>query len=92
MRIALVSLDQIWADEEANISRCKKFVTSAVAASCNTIIFPEMTLTGYSLDAQKICESIDDSITLRWFSDLASKSRVNIVFGAVLSNQESSMP
>ena len=92
MRIALVSLDQIWADKEANISRCKKFVTSALAASCNTIIFPEMTLTGYSLDAQKICESIDDSITLRWFSDLASKSRINIVFGAVLSNQESSMP
>lgn len=92
MRIALVSLDQIWGDKEANIGRCKEFVISAVEASCSIIIFPEMTLTGYSLEAQEICESTDDSITLRWFSDLARKSQINIVFGAVLSNQESSMP
>ena len=54
MKIALISLNQFWEDKESNWSSCKKYIESAAARDVELIIFPEMTLTGFSTDVQKM--------------------------------------
>lgn len=92
MRIALVSLDQLWLDKESNFARCRELVRTAVGQECVLVIFPEMTLTGYSLDMQAIAESVDNSWTLLQFGQLAHDAEVGIIFGACLFDSVSGNP
>lgn len=92
MRIALVSLDQIWLDKEANYSRCRAFVHQAAQQGCELVIFPEMTLTGYSLDMETEAEPAADSPSLRRFESLAREANVNLIFGASLVDPDSRQP
>ena len=57
MKIALVSLNQSWEDKESNWSLCEKYIEAAVAENVGLIIFPEMTLTGFSEDVKKMVKT-----------------------------------
>lgn len=92
MRIALVSLNQCWLDKEENFRRCADFVRAAAGHGCRMVIFPEMTLTGYSMDVSTVVESTDDSRTLRLFGNLARDVNVNVIFGACLIDGASGRP
>jgi omega-amidase len=92
MRIALVSLDQIWLDKEANYLRCRELVYKAMNNGCELAILPEMTLTGYSLDIAAIAESEAESFTLASFGILAVETQLDIVFGACLFDPDTSRP
>lgn len=85
MKIALISLNQQWKDKDANFSRCVDFVQQSHKFGCELVIFPEMTLTGYSLDTEAISEPIEDSNTLLRFSKLAKEYELSIIFGASLT-------
>ena len=78
MRIALVSLDQKWEDKEANQDRCAYF-SKRVEKEFNDvdlIIYPEMTLTGFSVNNPRLAECEEESPTMKFFQDLAkSKNR-----------------
>lgn len=85
MHIALVSLDQHWLDKEANFSRCSQLARLSSENNCELVIFPEMTLTGYSLNIQaNIPEDVANSLTLHRFRELAHEIGVDIIFGALL--------
>ena len=86
MFIALVSLDQHWQDKDANFFNCVEFVQQAHKYNCDLIVFPEMTLTGYSLDVDTLAEPEKDSPTLLRFGQLAKKYGLSIIFGACLIN------
>lgn len=90
--VAIVSMDQVWEDKGANFDRCSEFSAEASSRGCKLIIFPEMTLTGYSLNIEKISEYSEDSQTLTDFSGLAEKYNIQIVFGASLYNKSKSRP
>ena len=92
MRFGLVSLDQVWLNKIANMNRCAQFVSAASKASCDVIVFPEMTLTGYTMDSKAISESSFNSPSLDWFAGLSSYHKINIIFGAVLSDNSSHLP
>lgn len=92
MRLALVSLDQHWLDKESNFVRCTNLARVASAHGCELVIFPEMTLTGYSLDVETIAEPSDNALTLRRFSRLAHDVAVDVIFGACLLDSESGNP
>jgi omega-amidase len=64
MRVSLISLDQKWHDKNENFNRCREFVVQSVSYGSELVIFPEMTLTGYSLDIVEICEQESNSLTL----------------------------
>lgn len=86
MLVALVSLDQHWQDKDANFFNCVEFVQQANKYNCDLIVFPEMTLTGYSLDVDTLAEPEKDSPTLLRFGQLAKKYGLSIIFGACLIN------
>jgi predicted amidohydrolase len=84
MHVALVSLNQRWQDKDANFSRCADFARAASSHNCELVIFPEMTLTGYSLATDNAAEPELGSATLARFGELARDARLAIVFGACL--------
>jgi len=92
MRIALVSLNQKWMDKKANLARCAFFVAEAKALGCELVVFPELTLTSYSLDIHSIAELEQESVTLSEFGILAKKTGLSIIFGACLIGQDEILP
>ena len=57
MKIALVSLNQIWEDKKANLLLCEEYIKKANLKGIDLIIFPEMTLTGFSTSIQDTFQS-----------------------------------
>jgi len=92
MRVSLISLDQKWHDKNGNFNRCREFVGQSRDYASELVIFPEMTLTGYSLDTAEICEQENKSSTLADFSLLAKEYNIAIVFGACLFNPSTQQP
>lgn len=92
MKCALVSLNQLWQDKAANLKRCEMFVAQAKLVGCELVVFPEMTLTGYSLDIGKLVELAASSNTLVHFGEMAEHYGINIVFGACLTQPAWSKP
>lgn len=92
MHIALVSLDQVWQDKDANFARCTGFVRQAAEQGCALAVFPEMTLTGYTLDMGVLAEQRDAAPTLARFADLATETGVDILFGACLLDSADGRP
>lgn len=86
MNIATVSLNQVWNDKEANQDLCTKYITDASSEKADIIFFPEMTLTGFSMETQIIAESTDTSQTLSFFKAQAKDNNIAIGFGMVISN------
>ena len=92
MRIALISLDQRWHDKDANFAGCDSLVMEARVHQCELVVFPEMTLTGYSLDVDTITEEVVGSLTVARFGELARRAGVGIVFGACLRDASTGRP
>jgi predicted amidohydrolase len=84
MKIALVSLDQLWEDRVANLERSRAAVARSAALGADLVVFPELTLTGFTMDATSFAESASGSPTVDAFSALAREHAVNIAFGVVL--------
>jgi predicted amidohydrolase len=88
MKIALVSLDQIWEDKTANRLKCHNFIEQASQSGANLIVFPEMTLTGFSMNIGLIREKTCNSPTLEFFSAQAKIHNIFIGFGVVFEKGE----
>jgi len=86
MKIALVSLNQIWEDKKANFDLYEKYILKASEQNVDLIIFPEMTLTGFSNNIDLTSEEFETSKTIEGFSSLAKKFQMGIVFGVVIKN------
>ena len=81
MRIALVSLNQFWENKDANFQTCARYVSEAKNHAVDFIIFPEMTLTGFSMRSAQLAERLDNSMTLDFFKKLAQTHSITIQFG-----------
>ena len=86
MNIALVSLDQVWEDKELNIKECEIYIEEASNNKADLIIFPEMTLTGFSMDIELIGEKKESSASVNYFQKLAKTYQIAIIFGVVFLN------
>lgn len=81
MKIALAQIDIFWEDKLKNKEKCEKFIENASRNGAKLIIFPEMTLTGFSMDVHKIGEQNNE--TIKWFMDKASLYNIHVGFGFV---------
>lgn len=90
MKIALISLDQVWQDKEANKIRCARFIQQAATTGADIVIFPEMTLTGFSMQTTVIAEEQHAPPSLMWFSTQAKAHDIAIVMGYVVWNRDHS--
>jgi predicted amidohydrolase len=84
MKIALVSLDQVWENKDLNWRNCKNYINQASKAKADLVIFPEMTLTGFSSSFEKNSENRSDSDTLDRFQENAKINNIAIIFGMLI--------
>lgn len=84
MKLALAQIDIVWENKETNKERITKLLQEANENSVDLLCFPEMTLTGFSMNTDLIGEnSIASASTLNWFSLQAQNYNLHIGFGYV---------
>jgi predicted amidohydrolase len=86
MHVALVSLNQIWENKAANFQACRSFVQRAKEQGTELVIFPEMTLTAFSMNTRDTAEESTTSGTVELFKQLANEFKIAILFGVVFSD------
>lgn len=84
MKIAMTDMDIIWEDKVANKEQCLLMIAEAAEKKAELILFPEMTLIGFSMTVEKICDKADE--TIRFFSEQARRYHLAIGFGYVTVN------
>lgn len=81
MKVALGQLNMVWEDKEASFKKVKGMVKEAVSADSDIIIFPEMSLTGFSMSLNKIGEDASASWSVKAMKNLAVQNNIAIGFG-----------
>ena len=83
MKIALVSLDQKWEDKKGNQDQCS-LISKRISEQfpdIDLIIYPEMTLTGFSVTNEAISEFENNSESIRFFQELSAVTHISHLFG-----------
>ena len=62
-----------------------EYIEKASASEADLVIFPEMTLTGFSMKPEQISEKIENSPSIRFFKKSAKDKHVGIIFGLCLN-------
>ena len=90
MKVALVSLNQSWENKNENKQKVEKTLALITEHCTNTdlVVYPEMTLTGFTMESQKIKENELSSETITFFKEQAKKHKLSIAFGVVLSKED----
>ena len=81
MKICLAQSDIIWEDKEKNMEKCAEFIRKAKDSGPKMIIFPEMSLTGFSMNVEKTGEEKGESV--EFFKRRAIENDIYICFGYV---------
>lgn len=81
MKIGLVQYDPIWEDPAANISKIDNLLKN-FRQKTDLLIFPEMTLTGFTMHAEEFAEEID-GIGTKYFINLAQERKQHILAGII---------
>jgi len=81
MKIAICQLDMAWEDKTATKARILSLMSAcSPEARIDWIVFPEMTLSGFSMNPEKTTLDASD---LAFFSDLACRHKTWVSFGGV---------
>lgn len=83
MIIGLGQLDIVWENKEINKQKCLNMIKEASSNGANLLIFPEMTLTGFSMNTSLIGETTATSETIDFFKKLSTDYNIAIGFGYV---------
>lgn len=84
LNIALISLDQAWENKAVNLARCEQLTSDAARRGAALVIFPEMTLTGFTMNTEMSAEPADKPPSGAAFSALAARYGVWVLAGVVL--------
>lgn len=79
MKISLVQLDMCWEDKKATKERIEKLLGSFKGGT-DLLIFPEMTLTGFSMNT---AETLSDEADREFFASVARSFSCAVTYGAV---------
>lgn len=83
MRVGLTQMDIVWEDKEKNMERATKLMEQAVKQNVELLVFPEMTLTGFTMNTALAGEEMLFSPTLRFFKEASKKYHMAMAFGYV---------
>jgi len=86
MKIGLAQLSPEWEQPIENIKKIDNLI-SGINEKCDIIVFPELTLTGFTMNVAKYSEDID-GISTKYFMELSRKLKTNIFAGIIEKNGE----
>lgn len=88
LRVGLAQMDLVWENKEENIKKAEQMIIDAVKKQIDYLLFPEMSLTGFSMNVNVIGEKKDKSETLEVFSEFGKRYNVFIGIGYVEKRKE----
>ncbi|MCU0406351.1 MAG: carbon-nitrogen family hydrolase [Ignavibacteriaceae bacterium] len=80
MKIALVQYSPAWEDKESNKQKILSLISKVEGV--DLFVFPEMTLTGFTMKSKEMSETIQGE-SLRFFSSIAKEKSANIFAGII---------
>lgn len=79
MKLGLCQMNIAWEDKTENKKKVERYVQIASEQGVELILFPEMCLTGFSMNIQKTMEYENESIT--YFTHISKRFGIHIGFG-----------
>ena len=83
MKIALAQTEPLWEDKEGNFKAALTFLERAREQKADLVLFPEMSMTGFSMHPEKIGETGENPRTLSFFREQAERYGLYIGVGYV---------
>lgn len=80
MKISLCQFAPVWENPEASIDKIEKLILQYEHS--DLLIFPELSLTGFTMESKKFAEEID-GISVQYFVKLAERLKTNIFCGVI---------
>jgi predicted amidohydrolase len=80
MKIGLVQYSPIWEDKNASREKINNFLSPVV--ELDLLIFPEMTLTGFTMKSKRFAENLEGESYL-FFSALAKQKKCAVLYGVI---------
>ena len=81
MRIALGQIDMGFEEKEKAMTLCSRLLAEAKEKQVDFVIFPEMTLAGFTLNPETYGEDRKNSPSMAFFREEAKKNHVAICYG-----------
>ncbi|HJC30947.1 MAG TPA: carbon-nitrogen family hydrolase [Candidatus Anaerobutyricum faecale] len=79
MRIGLAQMDILWENVQKNMEKAENFIEKAKEHEVELLIFPEMSLTGFSMNVEKTTADWQEQV--RFFREKSRDSGITLVFG-----------
>ncbi len=84
MKVGLFQYDISWEDKASSKKRILSILDSNKRSKMDWIIFPEMTLTGFSMDTKKTELDVED---IKFFNSIAKDQSAYVSFGGVMDDR-----
>lgn len=81
MKLALIQYSPVWEDPEANKVKLDEMLKE-VDGDEDLLVFPEMTLTGFTMESKKFAEDIDGE-SVNYFMEMARLRKTNVFAGII---------
>ncbi len=82
MKVALVQYSPEWEKPERNAEKLYAMLDDADLSDVDLLVFPELTLTGFTMNTKKFAEEID-GISFRFFIAVAVKFKTDVLGGVI---------
>ena len=82
MKIGLVQYSPEWENPNSTIEKIEKLIESSDLRETSLLVFPEMSLTGFTMNPQKFAEEMD-GVSFRYFMQLSRKLKKHIFAGII---------
>ena len=79
MKMALGQIEIVWEDKKRNMEKLEKFVEKAKTLEADIVLFPEMSLTGFSMNIEKVASNDAP----KWLMQISKKYEIYIGAGYV---------
>ncbi len=83
MKIALAQLNMEFENKPKAMQVCTQMMADAHRQNADLIVFPEMTLTGFTMKPEQYGEHAENSETISFFQKQAIKNHIAVVFGVI---------
>lgn len=80
MKIALVQYSPVWENKSASMEKLKSLLAQTDAI--DLLVFPEMTLTGFTMKSNNFAEELEGESYI-FFSSLAKEKKCSVLFGMI---------
>jgi omega-amidase len=77
--IGIAQIDMVWEDITENMKKVEEFIEKASKNNVELVLFPEMVLTGFTMDIEKLILSEEEIIN--WIAKVAVERNIHIGLG-----------